>query len=62
MIVLTQLFVQNCRIVEVCINCSICDAMYIVLQREPREAGKLIDVAHIYKRNMTRLTFKYLKH
>ena len=44
MIVLTQLFIQKCHIIEVCINCSICITMFITLQREPREASKLIDV------------------
>ena len=61
-IVLRRLFIQNCHTVEVCINCSICITAFIILPREPREAGKLIDAAHIYKRNMTRLIFKYLKH
>ena len=43
---LTQLFMQDCRTVEVYVNCSICIAMSIILQREQREASKLIDVAH----------------
>ena len=35
--------------VKVCVDCSICIALFIVQQREPREASKLIDVAHNYK-------------
>ena len=53
---------QYGRIVEVYVDCSICIALFIILQREPREASKLIDVAHKYKENMTRLIFKYLNH
>ena len=43
-IVLTQLFIQNGHIVEVCINCSICVTKFIILQYEPREASKVIIV------------------
>ena len=50
---------RDCHMVEVC---SICINMFIILQREPREASKLIDVARSYKGNMARLIFKYLKH
>ena len=42
---LTQLFMQDCHIVEVYVNCSICITKFIVLQRETHEASKLIDVA-----------------
>ena len=61
-ILLTQLFMQDFHILEVYVNCSICIAVFIILQREPREARKLIDVAHRYKGNMDKLIVKYLKH
>ena len=35
--------------------CSICINMFIILQREQREASKLIDVARSYKGNTARL-------
>ena len=46
MIILKQLFIECCRMVKVCVDCFICIALSIVLQREPREASKLINVAH----------------
>ena len=38
---------QYCGIVYM--NCLVCVALFIVLQLEPREASKLINVAYNYK-------------
>ena len=46
LIALTQLFMRDCHTVDVDVNCSICITLFIILQREPRAANKLIDVAH----------------
>lgn len=34
--------------VNVYVDCSICIALFTVLQRKPREASKLIDAAQVY--------------
>ena len=46
-------FIQYCHMVKVDVDSLTCIALFIVPQRESRDAGKLIDVANNYKMNVT---------